>query len=75
MVYRSDKNEDAGMLVRKQRRDGDGDPRRDDRHERGHRGPQGESRRDDSRADRPVRPSDGREGEDGRRRGGAEVRS
>ncbi len=57
MVYRSDKNEDAGMLVRKQRRDFDGreDARRDDRPRRdGDRAP---------RAERPARPTDGREGE------------
>jgi small subunit ribosomal protein S3 len=69
MVYRSDKNEDAGMLVRKQRRDFDerGEPRGDsrggDRRPRagaseGERGP---------RPERPVRPSDGREGEAPRR--------
>jgi len=73
MVYRSDKNEDAGMLVRK-RREFDGgrdDSRRDDaRPERPHREP---SRDGDSRAprpERPVRPSDGRESE-APRRGGA----
>ena len=69
MVYRSDKNEDAGMLVRKQRRDFD-NPREDSR-----RGPASDERRprDDSRGDRgaprperPVRPSDGREGEPAR---------
>jgi len=60
MVYKSDKNEDAGMLVRKQRRDFD-DSRRDDRPERPRRG-EGE-RGPAPRADRPVRPTDGREGE------------
>jgi small subunit ribosomal protein S3 len=78
MVYRSDKNEDAGMLVRKQRRDfdnrddsrgegrGDRRPREDTRRE-------GDSRRSDAgerpaqRPERPVRPSDGREGEAPRR--------
>jgi len=83
MVYRSDKNEDAGMLVRKQRRDFDNsrdDARRDDRR------PREDSRRDDARRgssgeaahggagddrrprpERPVRPSDGRESEAPRR--------
>jgi small subunit ribosomal protein S3 len=65
MVYRSDKNEDAGQLVRKQRRDFDGD-RRDDRPERRPRDDSRGERREDTRAqrpERPVRPSDGREGE------------
>jgi small subunit ribosomal protein S3 len=76
MVYRSDKNDDAGMLVRKQRRDFDNardEPRREDTR----RGSRDEARRDDARReearpsgprpDRPVRPSDGREGEAPRR--------
>jgi small subunit ribosomal protein S3 len=72
MVYRSDKNEDAGQLVRKQRRDFEGDAR-EGRPERPHRS---QESRGEGRPDRPVRPSDGREGEDPRRRGGAaEVRS
>jgi len=77
MVYRSDKNEDAGMLVRKQRRDFD-NPRDESRGEgRGDRRPRDDSRRDAgerpagahgaSRPERPVRPSDGREGEAPRR--------
>jgi small subunit ribosomal protein S3 len=78
MVYRSDKNEDAGMLVRKQRRDFDNsrdDSRRDDSH-RDDRRPRDANRESDSRrtppasegaAQRPVRPSDGREGESPRR--------
>ncbi len=79
MVYRTDKNEDAGMLVRKQRREFDGDTRRDDAR-RDDRRPRDDSRRDGERrgpagdgdrsAQRPVRPSDGREGE-GPRRGPA----
>jgi small subunit ribosomal protein S3 len=77
MVYRSDKNEDAGMLVRKQRRDFDNsrdDSRRDDSH-RDDRRPREANRESDPRrapasdgaAQRPVRPSDGREGESPRR--------
>jgi small subunit ribosomal protein S3 len=69
MVYRTDKNEDAGMLVRKQRRDFDN---RDD--SRPERRPRDDSRRDAGerpaqaqRPERPVRPSDGREGEAPRR--------
>jgi small subunit ribosomal protein S3 len=71
MVYKSDKNEDAGQLVRKQR-DGrrDYDNPREDRGERRSR----DDRRDEPRGERPaqasaprperpVRPSDGREGE------------
>ncbi len=59
MVYKTDKNEDAGMLVRK-RRDGEehrSDDRRGPRPEGGDRGPRG------PRPDRPVRPSEGRENE------------
>jgi small subunit ribosomal protein S3 len=89
MVYRSDKNDDAGMLVRKQRRDFDesrrDDSRRDDRRPREDRGERrDDSRREDARRapatatageadrsaprpERPVRPSDGREGEAQRR--------
>jgi len=51
MVYRSDKNEDAGQLVRKQRREFDErrtDDRRDDRRERAPRG------------ERPARADEGR---------------
>ncbi len=76
MVYRSDKNEDAGMLVRKQRRDFDGpggDSRREDRPRRDS-GRDGDARRGapanasaEGRPERPVRPSDGREGESARR--------
>jgi small subunit ribosomal protein S3 len=72
MVYRSDKNEDAGMLVRKRREFDGRDEGREGRSEG-----RGERRRDEARAaasedrrpgagarpDRPVRPSDGREGE------------
>lgn len=77
MVYRSDKNEDAGMLVRKQRRDFDNsreDSHRgsdDRRREAGPRGggSSGDANRAGSspRPERPVRPSDGREGEAPRR--------
>jgi len=73
MVYRSDKNDDAGMLVRKQRREFD-NPREDSRPDRR---PRDDSRRDAGerpagahsapRPERPVRPSDGREGEAPRR--------
>jgi small subunit ribosomal protein S3 len=75
MVYRSDKNEDAGMLVRKQRRDFD-NPRDDSRPERrprdgdSRRGPAGDAGERPAQAqrpERPVRPSDGREGEAPRR--------
>ena len=78
MVYRSDKNEDAGMLVRKQRRDFD-NPREGGRDgdSRPDRRPRDDSRRDagerpaaaprPDRPERPVRPSDGREGEAPRR--------
>ena len=58
MVYRSDKNEDAGMLVRKQRPRGD-ERRGDDRPQRGGR----DERPRGDRPERPVRPSEGREGE------------
>jgi small subunit ribosomal protein S3 len=77
MVYRSDKNEDAGMLVRKQRRDFDNsrddsrrdDSRRDDRRPRegARSAPAGDGDRSAPRPERPVRPSDGREGESPRR--------
>jgi small subunit ribosomal protein S3 len=77
MVYRSDKNEDAGMLVRKQRRDFDNrdDTRREDtrrtdtRRTDARRVPAGEDRQPgpSPRPERPVRPSDGREGEAPRR--------
>ncbi len=78
MVYRSDKNDDAGMLVRKQRRDFDNrddTPRREERHggreeprrAEPRRSPAGEDRRPNPsaspRPERPVRPSDGRESE------------
>ena len=71
MVYKSDKNEDAGQLVRKQRdgrreydnpREDHGDRRsRDDHRDE----PRGERPASPSvpRPERPVRPSDGREGE------------
>lgn len=55
MVYKSDKNEDAGTLVRKQRREFDSG--RDDRREERPRPPRGD------RGDRPTRASEGREGE------------
>lgn len=71
MVYKSDKNEDAGQLVRKQR-DGrrEYDNPREDRADHRSR----DDRRDEPRGERPVsagaprperpvRPSDGREGE------------
>jgi small subunit ribosomal protein S3 len=87
MVYRSDKNDDAGMLVRKQRRDFDNardEPRRGSAGEDTRRGSRDEARRDDARReearpsgprpDRPVRPSDGREGE-APRADGARARS
>ncbi|MGA2547005.1 MAG: 30S ribosomal protein S3 [Rectinemataceae bacterium] len=77
MVYRSDKNDDAGMLVRKQRRDFDNredtrredTPRREERHGRAdsRRVPAGDDHRPSPRPERPVRPSDGREGETPRR--------
>ncbi len=73
MVYRTDKNDDAGMLVRKQRRDFDNrdDSRPSERHGRddtrrpdARRAPApGGDSRPSSRPERPVRPSDGREGE------------
>jgi small subunit ribosomal protein S3 len=52
MVYRQDKNEDAGQLVRKQRPyEGRGDrPERGERPDRGEHAPRGE------RPDRPVSP-------------------
>jgi small subunit ribosomal protein S3 len=52
MVYRQDKNEDAGQLVRKQRPyEGRGDrPERGERSDRGERAPRGE------RSERPVSP-------------------
>jgi small subunit ribosomal protein S3 len=60
MVYRSDKQEDAGMLVRKSR-GGREDTRRDD----DRRGSSGDDRprppRGEPRGERPVRPGDGRE--------------
>jgi len=86
MVYRSDKNEDAGQLVRKQR-DGrrEYDNPREDRGDRGDRRGR-DDRPGDSRAERPaapsaprperpVRPSDGREGEAPRRGNAGEARS
>jgi small subunit ribosomal protein S3 len=74
MVYRSDRNEDAGMLVRKQRpgfhdhEDARRGPAGDDRPARP---PRGEHR--EPRGERPVRPTDGRE--DTRRSEGARARS
>ncbi|MGO8692153.1 MAG: 30S ribosomal protein S3 [Rectinemataceae bacterium] len=63
MVYRSDKNEDAGMLVRKQRpRDERRGGRDDERAPRGGRDERPRGERPASQ-DRPVRPSEGREGE------------
>ena len=81
MVYRSDKNEDAGMLVRKQRRDFDDDTR-GDRAASGRaaatiRGatPGATASRAAPRPERPVRPSDGREGEAPRRGPASEIAS
>jgi small subunit ribosomal protein S3 len=71
MVYKSDKNEDAGQLVRKQR-DGrrEYDNPREDRGERRSRDDHRDEPRGERpvsagapRPERPVRPSDGREGE------------
>jgi small subunit ribosomal protein S3 len=70
MVYRSDRTEDAGTLVRKPQRSGfrddarRDDSRRDDRDERPARAP---------RPERPARPTDGREGES--RRGDGQQRA
>ncbi len=76
MVYRSDRTEDAGTLVRKPQRPG----MRDD--DRPARPPRGGERRDDTRreprADRPVRPTDGRDDtrrDDSRRPEGGRARS
>jgi len=72
MVYKTDKNEDAGMLVRKRRDDGRDEGRRDDRRRDGDfRGSEGRA----PRPERPARPTDGREGEGDARRRGAETRS
>jgi small subunit ribosomal protein S3 len=63
MVYRSEKNEDAGMLVRKQRREADReDAKREDRSRRGSSSAAGDAASAEKPV-RPVRPSDGREDE------------
>jgi len=67
MVYRSDKNEDAGMLVRKQRPRDErgGDERRGGRDEERSPRPREDRGRGERAAphERPVRPTEGREGE------------
>lgn len=65
MVYKSDKNDDAGMLVRKQRRDSESreDTRREERGRRSSTSAEADAPASTEKHDRPVRPSDGREGE------------
>ncbi len=71
MVYRSDRTEDAGTLVRKPQHSFREEGRRDD----ARRGPS-EDRPRPPRAERPARPTDGREGESRRGEGaGARTRS
>ena len=63
MVYRSDRTEDAGTLVRKPARPGMREDGRDDRPARRDDARRDDARRGDrpARPERPVRPTDGRE--------------
>lgn len=77
MVYRSDRNEDAGQLVRKPRPGFREDMRRDDRDDARREDRPARAPRSDARGERPVRPTDGREEprRDGARPEGGRARS